>query len=172
VSSHWKALTGAWVVQVAALHSVGGVVGYLALHHEKMEQRPPDGWTGRRLRPSKGYFARSGRERRERARAWLWEYRQRKLSDLDDGGLLELASRPGPRVYRGRAEWEKQATEVVREPGARAGSTLASIRENDRRLLVAAELRVGEDEVERFVRLWHESMREEAIRKRRRREAS
>lgn len=77
VSSTWARLwDGSWRVQFAALESVGGVVGYLALHHEKIEQAPPPGWTGRRLRPSRGYFAEPGRVMRARARLWLAEHRE------------------------------------------------------------------------------------------------
>lgn len=138
-SEQWRNLTGAWVVEFAELRTVGGVVGYLALHHEKISQAPPKGWTGRRLRPSAGYFARSGRERRERARLWLWEHRQRR-GQSDDGGLLELWSRPAPRVVKGRQEWEKQGDGLVpAEPGHFA--TLPAVRAADLRRGVAMRRR-------------------------------
>lgn len=95
VSSTWARLwNGSWRVQLAPLESVGGVVGYLALHHEKIEQAPPEGWTGRRLRPSQGYFAVSGREIRARARLWLAEHREsqaewpRPFGDESPGRLV------------------------------------------------------------------------------------
>lgn len=112
VSAEWLKLTGAWKVQLAELRHVGGVVGYLALHHEKLEQAPPQGWTGRRLRPSRGYFAVSGREIRERARLWLQEHREGQREWARPFGAEKAA-----RLVWGRAEWEKAAAEVTATPG-------------------------------------------------------
>ena len=112
VSDEWRKLTGAWVVQLAELRTVGGVVGYLALHHEKMEQAPPPGWTGRRLRPSRGYFAVSGREMRSRARLWLAEHREGQSEYPRPFGAERAA-----RVVWGTTEWEKAAEVVSAEPG-------------------------------------------------------
>lgn len=112
VSSEWSRLTGAWVVDFAELRTVGGVVGYLALHHEKMEQAPPAGWTGRRLRPSRGYFSVSGREIRARARLWLAEHRERQREYPRPFGPTSP-----PRIVWGRQEWEKAAAAAVIEHG-------------------------------------------------------
>ena len=111
-SAEWKKLTGAWVVQVARLKSVGGVVSYLALHHEKMEQRPPAGWTGRRLRPSKGYFVESGADRRDRARHWL---AARAASRVADPELGQLAPLPCPKIRWSRTEEAKRCALLVAE---------------------------------------------------------
>ena len=110
--AEWKKLTGAWVVQLARLRSVGGVVGYLALHHEKIEQRPPDGWTGRRLRPSKGYFALPGAERRDTARHWLAARAALRVADPELGQLAPL---PSPKLVWGRTEEAKQSARLVQE---------------------------------------------------------
>ena len=131
-SAEWSKLTGAWVVQFAELRTVGGVVGYLALHHEKMEQAPPKGWTGRRLRPSKGYFAVSGREMRARARLWLAEHREGQRDFPRPFGPEKAAY-----VVWGRMEWEKAAAAFTREPG-RSFDSLPERAALDRRLALAA----------------------------------
>lgn len=110
-AAEWSKLTGAWIVQARELRSVGGVVGYLALHHEKMEQRPPDGWTGRRLRASKGYFGLDGRTRRQRARAWLIEHAWDR-EGLDDGAKLARSRRPAPRLVGAISEAQKASVGV------------------------------------------------------------
>lgn len=118
VSDRWRRLTGAWVVQLAELRHAGGVVGYLALHHEKMEQAPPAGWTGRRLRPSKGYFAEPGDRRRARARAWLAEQRENAREWPRPFGEAER-----PKLVWRRMEWERAADAATIEPG-RSADTL------------------------------------------------
>lgn len=118
-SREWSKLTGAWVVQFAALRSVGGVVGYLALHHEKMEQAPPAGWTGRRLRPSQGYFAVSGREIRARARLWLAEHREQSLEHPRPFGEPQTG-----RIVWGTCEWEKGAREALGSAPGRSADSL------------------------------------------------
>jgi hypothetical protein len=114
---------------------VGGVVGYLALHHEKWEQRPPDGWTGRRLRPSKGYFAEPGHKRRARAKLWLSE---RLHGREDEHGIERVMPPAGGRVlWRGRSFTEVEgvaASSVVSTPGGSFDS-LPARRALDRRLL-------------------------------------
>ena len=71
VRSTWEAVTGAYVVEVAALMSPGAAMHYLALHHQKPQQQPPAGWRGMRSRPSKGYFRVPVPELRARAREEL-----------------------------------------------------------------------------------------------------
>lgn len=114
VRAEWKKRTGAWIVDVKRLRSVGGVVGYLALHHEKMEQRPPPGWKGRRLRPSKGYFAASGADRRDRARHWIASNRAARSADPELG---QLAPSSPPKLRWGRSEEEKASDLISRVPG-------------------------------------------------------
>ena len=67
----WQGVTGAKVVEVAELLTPGGAIGYLAMHHRKPEQAPPEGWRGMVERPSKGYFHRPVAELRAEARAQL-----------------------------------------------------------------------------------------------------
>jgi hypothetical protein len=102
----WQKLAGAWFVQVRELRHAGGIVGYLALHHRKWEQAAPKGWTGRRLRTSRGYFAVPNGVLRERARAYLKERRLRgRLAaegreDALEGLLLAALSEPKPKLVR------------------------------------------------------------------------
>lgn len=67
----WQRATGAKVVEVAELLTPGGAIGYLALHHRKPGQAPPEGWRGMGDRPSKGYFHRPVAELRAEAKAQL-----------------------------------------------------------------------------------------------------
>jgi hypothetical protein len=73
-----------------------GAIAYLALHHNKMEQRPPRGWSGKRFRPSRGYFNRPVAELRAEAGVLMRDRRiERQLIEawnvLDgfDGALLD-----------------------------------------------------------------------------------
>jgi hypothetical protein len=69
VSAKWFEYTGdAWIVEVRPLRTPVGAIAYLTLHHHKREQAPPPGFTGRRLRPSKGYYERPIAELRTLAR--------------------------------------------------------------------------------------------------------
>lgn len=57
VSELWRHYTGdAFIVDCRPLRTPAGAINYLALHHRKRSQAPPLGYTGRRLRPSKGYW--------------------------------------------------------------------------------------------------------------------
>jgi hypothetical protein len=73
----WKARTRAHRVEVRELRSAGGATAYLALHHRKRSQGPPAGWSGKRLRSSRGYFGATGNvaQLREHARAMLADRR-------------------------------------------------------------------------------------------------
>jgi hypothetical protein len=76
VSELWHRYTGdAWVVECRPLRTPTGAIAYLALHHHKAEQAPPKGWSGKRFRPSKGYFSRPVGELRAEARALLQDQR-------------------------------------------------------------------------------------------------
>jgi hypothetical protein len=73
-----------------------GAIAYLALHHHKLEQRPPKGWTGKRFRPSRGYFNRPLPELRAEARELLADRRIERalveawnVPDGFDGFLLD-----------------------------------------------------------------------------------
>lgn len=67
----WQTVTGAHRIEVAKLLTPGAAIGYLALHHRKPGQAPPEGWRGMVSRPSKGYFHRPVAELREQARREL-----------------------------------------------------------------------------------------------------
>jgi hypothetical protein len=71
VRETWKASTGAYVVEAAALVSEGAAIAYLGLHHRKPAQAPPAGWRGMIERASKGYWSRPIAELREQARREL-----------------------------------------------------------------------------------------------------
>jgi hypothetical protein len=74
VSQLWHRYTrDAWVVECRPLRTPMGAIAYLALHHHKLEQQPPKGWSGKRFRPSRGYFNRPIAELRAEARELLAE---------------------------------------------------------------------------------------------------
>jgi hypothetical protein len=67
----WLRMTGAHRVEAHELHRPAGAIAYLVNHHQKSAQTPPRGWSGKRLRPSKGYYERPILEMREEARGRL-----------------------------------------------------------------------------------------------------
>jgi hypothetical protein len=69
----WLGRTGAHRVEAHELHRPAGAIAYLVNHHQKTAQTPPRGWSGKRLRPSKGYYERPIAELREEARVVLAE---------------------------------------------------------------------------------------------------
>lgn len=73
----WFPRTGADRVEAHELHRPAGAIAYLVNHHAKSAQTPPRGWSGKRLRPSKGYYERPIVEMREEARAYLSDKRAR-----------------------------------------------------------------------------------------------
>lgn len=76
VSRKWREYTGdSWVVECRPLRTPMGALAYLALHHHKREQQPPPGWSGKRFRPSRGYFNRPVGELRAEARALISDER-------------------------------------------------------------------------------------------------
>jgi hypothetical protein len=135
----WQSLVGAQVVEVARLRTVAGATAYLGLHFQKRSQQPPRGWTGKRFRPSRGYFNRPIAETRAEAALRLAEARAAARGDdpssVRAAQLEALKPRLVPHfeddgrpIVRDRAEcryWDKNATrtpiEVYRE---RAGSAL------------------------------------------------
>jgi hypothetical protein len=52
----WLGRTGAHRVEAHELFRPAGAMAYLVNHHQKQAQTPPRGWSGKRLRPSKGYY--------------------------------------------------------------------------------------------------------------------
>jgi hypothetical protein len=72
LSREWLRITGdSWLVDCRPLRTAAGAIAYLANHHHKLEQRPPEGWRGRRLRPSKGYYERPIADMRAEVREQL-----------------------------------------------------------------------------------------------------
>jgi hypothetical protein len=67
----WLPRTGAHRVEAHELHRPAGAIAYLINHHAKTAQTPPRGWSGKRLRPSKGYYEQPITSLREHARAVL-----------------------------------------------------------------------------------------------------
>jgi hypothetical protein len=76
VRETWRATTGAWVIEVAALVSPGAALGYLGLHHRKPEQAPPPEWRGMT----------------ERASQREYRYWHRPIAELRAQARLELAA--------------------------------------------------------------------------------
>jgi hypothetical protein len=69
VREKWSKLTGgSWVVECRPLRTPGGAIAYMVGHHHKREQAPPAGWSGKRIRPSQGYFERPVAELRRHAK--------------------------------------------------------------------------------------------------------
>lgn len=129
VSRLWKRYTGdAWVVECRPLRTPTGAIAYLALHHHKREQQPPAGWSGKRFRPSRGYFNRPIGELRAEARALLEDRRIEaalvaawNVPDGFDGALLDELIYENLEEARERARAERpqlvrveQATQNVR----------------------------------------------------------
>jgi hypothetical protein len=95
----WQTVTGAHRIEVAKLLTPGAAIGYLALHHRKPGQAPPEGWRGMVSRPSKGYFHRPVAELREQARR---ELRAEAIAHRHGISLelahLEVAAAPPARI--------------------------------------------------------------------------
>lgn len=97
VSALWRTFTrDAWRVECRPLRTPMGAIAYLALHHHKAEQRPPAGWSGKRFRPSRGYFDRPVAELRREARELLVDRRIEQqlvrawnVPDGFDGAVLD-----------------------------------------------------------------------------------
>jgi hypothetical protein len=94
----WTERTGAHVVELAPLRAAANGVAYLALHHLKPAQHAPEGWSGRRLRPSRGWWGAPAKELREWAREnvrdsghrhKLKEARKQEAADLVEQGVPE-----------------------------------------------------------------------------------
>ncbi len=68
VRTVWEGRTGANRVEVTPLRQNERGIAYLALHHRKESQAPPESFTGRRLRASKGWWGADAHELRREAR--------------------------------------------------------------------------------------------------------
>jgi hypothetical protein len=89
----WESHTGAWRVELRELRTPGGAIAYMVGHHHKQEQAPPDGWSGKRFRPSQNYFARPIADLRQEARRErLRSIALLKLAQERGDVLLELAA--------------------------------------------------------------------------------
>jgi hypothetical protein len=88
----------------------GGLMRYLALHFQKQDQAPPEGWRGHRFRVQKGYLAQPMPEAREQARQSL--RLKRELHRLAKQGLTgqELEDAAHQALY----EANELAWELVR----------------------------------------------------------
>jgi hypothetical protein len=125
VSELWYRFTqDAWVVECRPLRTPMGAIAYLALHHHKREQQPPRGWTGKRFRPSRGYFNRPIAELRAEARELLAERCiERALIDAwnvpdgFDGGLLDELIADNIEVARERARENRPTMHRVTRHG-------------------------------------------------------
>lgn len=129
VVSSWCAHVDAEPVgqYVDSIYDAGGLMKYLALHFQKEDQRPPDGWSGHRFTHTRGYFARSAASMRRAARESLdrgrdaWKARQRLGSEADPQ-LVELEAE-AVREEREATSWElidvwqRQGLDVI-APGA------------------------------------------------------
>lgn len=128
VRETWQGVTGAYVIEVTALRSVGGIVGYLALHHGKIEQMPPEGWEGQRVRWSRGYLggltvaAARGRARRELAsERTMWSVEQQADVDglPDEWVDQEYERRMRRRTASSEGEWRRLRVHPVPNPSTR-----------------------------------------------------
>jgi hypothetical protein len=88
--SRWEKLTGAYRIELRELRTPAGACAYFVAHHHKREQAALEGWSGKRFRPSKGYFTRPVSELREQAR----DQRARGIV------LLHLIERYGENIER------------------------------------------------------------------------
>lgn len=76
----WEARTGANRVEARELRTPAGATAYLIHHHRKRDQAPPAGWSGKRMRPSRGYYGQPVGELRVEARELLRSKRLRRAA--------------------------------------------------------------------------------------------
>jgi hypothetical protein len=117
----WERHTGAWNVDVAPLHSSGGIVGYLALHHRKREQLPPASWRGMTWRASAGFWSRPISEIRAEARREQ-AVRRSRWKMMQEGATPEQAAALAPlEVDQQRKRWSEHTPSVVPVREVRGG---------------------------------------------------
>jgi hypothetical protein len=156
----WRELAGAWVVNVTPLRSVHGATAYLAFHHDKLAQRPPAGWRGKRFRPSKGYFNRPVGELRDEVRL----QRAERLAVKHGGDPAGVRARRLLDVFRGEVVHAREPDGRIAEGGPGRGYSDAELGELAD---LAAQGRLAETPVERAERLYGETVKREALRARR-----
>jgi len=98
----WKRLTGATRVEAEAIRTEAAVIAYLGRHHVKQAQAPPESFTGRRTRPSRGWYGPlDSKQVRQRAttvvadrahRARVVQQRAAAFGELVAEGLPEVAA--------------------------------------------------------------------------------
>jgi hypothetical protein len=93
----WTERTGAHRVELAPLRAAEDGVAYLALHHLKPAQHAPEWWSGRRLRPSKGWWGAPPKDLREWAREEVRDKAQRhKLKEARRDEVMALIEQGCP----------------------------------------------------------------------------
>lgn len=113
-------VSGAYRQEVEEIRTAGGAMHYVASHHMKESQAPPEWWgPTRRVRPSKGYWSWPGGQKqlREKAQAKVREKRVARAleaamraqdvpDDVLDEVLDQVLAAPAPRVVRVCKPWE------------------------------------------------------------------
>lgn len=97
----WLRIAGADSHTCEEIRTPGGAVAYVARHHFKVSQSPPPGWSGKRLRPCKGWWELGAAETRARAETLV-----------RDRGLIrrieqELADRLSPTTLVDETTWDE-----------------------------------------------------------------
>ena len=100
----WSRVTGAYVIDVAALATVGGAIAYTGIHHRKPEQQPPADWRGMTTRWSRGYLHRPVAELRQEARDRLRRERFTWCAEREAWGQV-AAQMLDPETRQVRPEW-------------------------------------------------------------------
>jgi len=92
VRQTWRAVTGAFVVEVAEMVTPAAALHYLGLHHGKLSQQPPLDWRGQTERFSAGYLRGTVPANRRQAEDELWAESlaySTGLSEVDSRFLLD-----------------------------------------------------------------------------------
>lgn len=100
----WERVTGAYVVDVAALMSRAGAIAYVGIHHRKPEQQPPADWRGMTTRWSRGYLHRPIAVMRQEARDELRRERFRWRAEQEAWRQV-AAQMVDPETRKVRPEW-------------------------------------------------------------------
>jgi hypothetical protein len=130
VSARWKTLTeGAWKVDCRPLRTPGGAIAYMVGHHHKRDQAPPRSFTGKRIRPSRGYFTRPVAEIRQEAKATMRHAAAKSITlrdltdaevpeDMVDDVLEQLVrerlEQPAPKLLRQKDERPREVERIRR----------------------------------------------------------
>jgi hypothetical protein len=126
-SDVWKRIAGAHSAKCERIRTPGGAVAYVARHHFKVSQAPPIGWSGKRVRPCKGWWELGAQQTRERAIAAVRDGRLRWLIERE---LIDAI----PEVEGGNAVmddvWDELVTRQLEER-ARERVQLVKVRERE-----------------------------------------